>query len=244
MAQVQSLISDCRSCLPPLKGVIHGAMALRDALFENITYEDWNLNIKPRVNGAWNLSQCLMDSCLDFFLMLASGAGVIGNTGQAAYAASNTFLDSFCSYRQGLGLPASVIDIGLVKEVGYVAENLHRGEQVLGVAHDFLSEAELLCLVKAHISPVKEFWGAEAAQTQTGYKLVDSRPLPVWAADPRCRHVLPGPNASASQPSDSGRNSDILESHCSYRETDTMTRDGIHELRDEMHYGSRRSRPE
>ena len=123
--------------------------------------------------------------------MLASAFGVIGNTGQAAYAASNTFLDSFCSYRQGLGLPASVIDIGFVKEVGYVAENLHRGAEMIEYAHDVLSEAELLCLVKATINPLKAFQGAEAARTQTGYKLVDSKALPVWAADPRFRHILP-----------------------------------------------------
>ena len=204
-AQVQSLLSDCRSCLPPLKGVIHGAMALRDALFENITYEDWNLNIKPRVNGAWNLHHCLVETPLDFFLMLASGSGVMGNTGQAAYAASNTFLDSFCSYRLELGLPASVIDIGIVREVGYVAEKRGRGAEMPEYAHDSLSEAELLCLVKASINPSGAFQGIEAAQTHTGCKLVDGKPLPGWAADPRCRHILPEAKASASQQSDGGR---------------------------------------
>ena len=64
--QVQNLISDCHATLPPIKGVIHGAMALRDALFENISYEDWTLNIKPRVDGAWNLHHCLAENSTRF----------------------------------------------------------------------------------------------------------------------------------------------------------------------------------
>ena len=69
------MISECKATLPPIKGVIYGAMALQDVLFEKISLSDWNLNIKPRVQGAWNLHHCLADVKLDFFLMLASIAG-------------------------------------------------------------------------------------------------------------------------------------------------------------------------
>lgn len=72
-------------------------------------------------------SSSLFDRRLPGLLPYAgSGSGVMGNLGQAAYAASTTFLDSFCAYRQQLGLPASVIENEIVKEVDYVAENLHR----------------------------------------------------------------------------------------------------------------------
>lgn len=113
-AQVQKLISECQLTLPPIKGEFHGAMALRDVLFEKMSFTDWNLNIKPRVQGAWNLHHCLADDRLDFCLILGSCAGYAGTASQAAYAASNTFLDAFVSYRRDLGLPACVIDIGHV----------------------------------------------------------------------------------------------------------------------------------
>lgn len=189
-AQVQKVLSECQASMPPIKGVVHGAMALRDSLFEKTSFVDWELNIKPRVQGAWNLHHCLADSELDFFLMLASGSGIAGNRGQAAYAASNTFLDAFASYRKGLGLPACAIDIGIVESVGYVAENKDRQAEISVVAHDRLAEDELLTLVKAAVTGA--FCGNEDQQTLTGFKLLPDKPLPLWAFEPRFSHLLAG----------------------------------------------------
>ena len=187
-SQVQKMISECKATLPPIKGVIHGAMALQDVLFEKISLSDWNLNIKPRVQGAWNLHHCLADVKLDFFLMLASSSGQVGNAGQTAYAASNTFLDAFASYRRNLGLPACAIDIGIVEDVGYVFENTQREKDVLASAQDILTEAEFLTLVKADITG--EFIGNHDEQTLTGFRLWPDRPLPTFASDPKFLHVL------------------------------------------------------
>jgi hypothetical protein len=54
-------------------------------LFENTTYEDWEIVMGPRVQGAWNLHQ-LMPNNLDFFIALGSFLGDTGNGGQAIYA--------------------------------------------------------------------------------------------------------------------------------------------------------------
>ncbi|RAL11760.1 beta-ketoacyl reductase [Aspergillus homomorphus CBS 101889] len=43
--------------------------------------------------------------------------------GQANYATANTFLDAFVRYRHHLGLPASVLDIGGIREVCRAAEH-------------------------------------------------------------------------------------------------------------------------
>lgn len=55
--------------------------------------------------------------------MESSVSGIVGNTTQAAYAAGNTFLDSFASYRNSRGLPATTIDLGAISDVGYLAKN-------------------------------------------------------------------------------------------------------------------------
>ena len=175
--------------MPPIRGVIHGAMALRDFLFEKGTHSDWSMNIKPRVNGAWNLHNALLDMELDFFVMLASASGIIGRAGQSAYGASNTFLDSFAVYRNQLGLPASSIDIGLVEGVGYVAEaDADRLAEIITAGHDQTSEAELHALVKAAMTnPL----GRNSFQhTLTGFKLHADKELPTWARDPKFVHVL------------------------------------------------------
>lgn len=185
--QVEALIRDCSTTLPPIRGVIHGAMALHDVLFEKMSFAEWCLNIRPRVHGTWNLHDCLAPNTLDFFVMLASLSGHIANPGQAAYAASNTFLDSFAAYRRTLGLPACTIDIGIVESVGYVAENRERTAQISAVAHDRLKEAEFLALIKEAIGPTTR----DAFQhTLTGCKLDPRKPLTRWAEDPRFAHVL------------------------------------------------------
>ena len=207
--QVQRVVTECHSTMPPIRGVIHGAMALRDAMFERISFPDWDLNIKPRVQGAWNLHHCLADTKLDFFLMMSSVSGYSGTRGQAAYAASNTFLDAFASYRKDLGLPACTIDIGIVEGVGYIAENKEREAAILAGAHDNLVEDELLALVKASITG--QFFGNEDQQTLTGFKLLADKPFPFWASDPKFVHVVAAIRSNAL--SDASENGGIAVRH-------------------------------
>ena len=90
-----------------------------------MTLDDYHTAIHAKVQGTWNIhraSQELQKQPLDFFTMLSSASGVVGNKGQANYAAANTFLDAFASYRQAIGLRANTVDLGLIEDVGYVAE--------------------------------------------------------------------------------------------------------------------------
>ena len=144
--------------------------------------------MKARVQGAWNLHNSLLGTKLDFFVMLASLSGIVGNRGQAAYAASNTFMDAFAEYRSQQGLPASTIDIGVVAGVGYVAEHQHREAQIRALAHDLVNEKELLALVKAAINFDSK--DAYTRQTITGCKLLPDQALPWWAADPKFAHIV------------------------------------------------------
>lgn len=98
---------------------------MQDKPFEMMTLDDYHTAINAKVQGTWNLhrvSQELQKQPLSFFTMLSSTSGVVGNKGQANYAAANTFLDAFASYRKTLGLRANTVDLGLIEDVGYVAE--------------------------------------------------------------------------------------------------------------------------
>ncbi|KAK4215364.1 hypothetical protein QBC37DRAFT_459225 [Rhypophila decipiens] len=110
----------------PIAGVIQAAMVLRDKPYETMTHDDYHTAIAAKVAGTWNLhfaaQQEQSQYPLDFFTMLSSISGVVGNKGQANYAAANAFLDAFAFYRQGLGLRAHTVDLGLIEDVGYVAE--------------------------------------------------------------------------------------------------------------------------
>ncbi|KAH8883107.1 putative polyketide synthase [Thozetella sp. PMI_491] len=121
-ADLDKLMQDAGR-FPPVKGVIQGAMVLRDALLSNMKLSDYEAVVRPKLDGTWNLHRQFKEDALDFFVMLSSTAGVVGNASQAAYAAASTFLDSFALYRRGQGLAASTIDLGVIEGIGYVAEN-------------------------------------------------------------------------------------------------------------------------
>lgn len=90
-----------------------------------MTHDDYHTAIHAKVVGTWNLHNAAREEQkkpLDFFTMLSSISGVVGNKGQANYAAANSFLDAFANYRRELGLHANTVDLGVIEDVGYVAE--------------------------------------------------------------------------------------------------------------------------
>ncbi|KZF20978.1 hypothetical protein L228DRAFT_284065 [Xylona heveae TC161] len=109
--------------LPPVRGVIQAAMVLEDHIFENMSLEAFNNGIRPKVQGTWNLHEITIGQPLDFFIILASAVGVLGNSGQANYSAGNAFEDALAQYRRSQGLPAISIDLGMMLSVGAVAED-------------------------------------------------------------------------------------------------------------------------
>jgi NADP-dependent 3-hydroxy acid dehydrogenase YdfG len=131
MADVQRAV-DAANAIKPIAGVINLSMVLKDIALSDMTFEDWMTAVEPKVNGTWNLHNATTSSTLDFFLLFSSYSSMIGQWGQANYSAANTFLDAFVQYRHQNGLAASVIDIGVMGDVGFVAENaevLHRLER-------------------------------------------------------------------------------------------------------------------
>jgi hypothetical protein len=88
-----------------------------------MTLETWNAVIQPKVQGTINLHHVLLNQDLDFFVMTGSAIGVIGSVTQTHYTAANAFLDFFARYRWSMGLQATSISLGMVLDVGHVAEN-------------------------------------------------------------------------------------------------------------------------
>ncbi|KAH6616033.1 KR domain-containing protein [Chaetomium sp. MPI-SDFR-AT-0129] len=112
----------------PIRGVIHAAMVLRDAVFHSMPYSSWTSSLAPKVQGAMNLHSVLveeLDLPLDFFLMTSSVSGILGTPGQANYAAANSYLDALARHmnrQRGTNTGISCI-LPMVLGVGVVAEN-------------------------------------------------------------------------------------------------------------------------
>ncbi|KAJ5971622.1 uncharacterized protein N7479_001540 [Penicillium vulpinum] len=108
--------------LPPIRGVVNSAMALQDSLFEQMTLENWQASLRPKVAATWNLHDRFSDpGSLDFYIMLSSLSGILGIASQANYAAGCSFQDALARRRRSMGLPAVSLDLAIVKDVGYAS---------------------------------------------------------------------------------------------------------------------------
>ncbi|KAI5927661.1 KR domain-containing protein [Camillea tinctor] len=142
-ADVTRAIDESRK---PLKGVIHMAMVLQDQSFRRMTLDNWNSATGPKIEGTWNLHMVTQEKQLelDFFILFSSLSGVLGQPGQANYAAANTFLDAFAQYRTGMGLPCITLDIGAMEGVGYLSENKALLDKMRGMGWQTVKEEQLL----------------------------------------------------------------------------------------------------
>lgn len=197
ITQASVLQSDLQSVLrrmPPIRGVVQAAMVLEDQIFENMSLEAFNAGIRPKVHGSWNLHEVMSDQPLDFFLMLASAVGVLGNPGQSNYAAANTYQDALAHYRTARGLPATVIDLGMILAIGKVAEdetgkkkrNLER-QGFVGI-----DEEELISLLESALTVDSR--SQSQCQIITGIKTQENQSEgddlePFWKSDPVFSHV-------------------------------------------------------
>ncbi|KJZ75926.1 hypothetical protein HIM_04750 [Hirsutella minnesotensis 3608] len=131
--------------MPPIKGVFQCAAVIKDAVFDNMTFGDWEAAIKPKTVGSLNLVDATIEAGHDpFFIFLASSAGVIGNRGQANYAAGNCFQDALAHSCRLQGRHAVAVDLGPVLGAGMLAQddeilNMLRASGFYGIRHcDFL----------------------------------------------------------------------------------------------------------
>lgn len=97
--------------LPPVSAVIHCAGVLDDALIGDgegdeqrnmLTVQRISHVLRPKADGAWHLHELVPRACS--FVLFSSAAGILGNGGQAAYAAANCFLDALARLRSARGL--------------------------------------------------------------------------------------------------------------------------------------------
>jgi polyketide synthase 5 len=102
----------------PLRGVLHAAAVVEDAILTNITDELVERNWAPKVYGAWKLHQATESEPLDWFCSFSSAAALVGSPGQGAYASANSWVDAFMNWRRAQGLPATTIAWGAWAEIG------------------------------------------------------------------------------------------------------------------------------
>ena len=116
--------------MPPLRGVFHTAMVLKDRMLVDLDRDTLEQVLRPKVIGGWNLHRETRDRSLDHFVLFSSLSSIFGHAGQANYSAANALLDGIAHYRRSQNLPACVVNWGHVGEAGYLARRQELGERL------------------------------------------------------------------------------------------------------------------
>lgn len=113
---VQSLLGSLKHRMPPLDGVFHCAGVVDNRAISNLDARHVSEVLAAKVHGTLHLHELTDD--LRYFVMFSSLVGLIGNHGQASYAAANAFMDALAHFRRCNGLVATSIDWAMWDDIG------------------------------------------------------------------------------------------------------------------------------
>jgi NAD(P)-dependent dehydrogenase (short-subunit alcohol dehydrogenase family)/acyl carrier protein len=112
----------------PLTGVVHAAGTVDDGVINSLGPDRVEDLLRTRLTGARHLDELTAAHELDTFVLFTSFAGVVGNLGQAAYAAAHAALDAFAERRRAAGRTTTAVAWGPWAGAGMAAAGA-AGEQ-------------------------------------------------------------------------------------------------------------------
>ena len=124
---------------------------LQDHPVVELDVDDWNTVLGPKVFGSWNLDNAFSSPDLEFFVMLSSASGIIGNTGQGNYSAANNFQDAYARYHpKSFNTRYSSLALPLVGGSAYIDElvELGRTERLTRIGSYIMPFEEVLQVIE------------------------------------------------------------------------------------------------
>ncbi|MET1072594.1 MAG: SDR family NAD(P)-dependent oxidoreductase, partial [Umezawaea sp.] len=153
----------------PVDAVVHAAGVRDDSALDALTPERLASVLRAKVTAATHLHDLAGD--LDAFVVFSSVMGVVGNAGQANYAAANAALDALVARRRAAGQPGVSIAWGVWGGPGMLADDLAAKLAARGLpGMDPDRAVELIGRVSDPLTVVADVdWGryAEAAGLRT-----------------------------------------------------------------------------
>jgi acyl carrier protein len=182
---VRSTLAEIDRTMPPLRGVFHLALVLRDSLLMNLTVEQMREVWAPKVLGALHLHRQTVGRPLDVFALYSSMSSVFGTGGQGNYASANSFLDGLAFHRRARGLPGLSVSWGFLGETGFVARHKDVAQRFESMGVKSFSPAQGLALLGRFLGEGRTHGGVMRVDWRRFEEVVGSRSIP-----PRFAHLV------------------------------------------------------
>ena len=101
--QVAEALDPATHGLPPIRGIVHAAGVINDALVDKVELDGLRSMFGPKVVGSMVLHRLFPPGSLDFFVLFSSCGQFARLTGQTTYAAANSFMDALAAHRNAGG---------------------------------------------------------------------------------------------------------------------------------------------
>ncbi len=120
---MERVLNELRAWGPPLSGVYHLASVWDDQPLATVDDVAFARVYATKVGVAATIHDLTVNDPIREFVLFSSISALIGNPGQAAYCAGNSFLEGLAHRRRALGLPALAFQLGLVGDLGVAADD-------------------------------------------------------------------------------------------------------------------------
>lgn len=145
-SRLEETIQQIKADMPEIRGIVNASGVIRDKMIPDMSWEDYEYVLEPKMAGNINLYRSVESHELDFFVMLSSITAVMGNVGQSNYAAANYFINAFAQYLQSIGkngfafcwgpwsaqgMAASDVVIKNMERMGMKAFSKEKGRQLI-----------------------------------------------------------------------------------------------------------------
>ncbi|WP_429194096.1 type I polyketide synthase [Kitasatospora sp. MAP12-15] len=189
------LLADIPAHLP-LTGVVHAAGVLDDGVLESLTVDRFATVLRAKAESARLLDELTRPYELALFVLFSSITGVLGNAGQANYAAANAYLDALAEQRRAEGLPATSVAWGAWADSGMAMastpDRVRRGGLI-----PMAPEPAISALQRAVARGTSCLTVADVHWPTLTAVLTAARPSPLIAGLPEVRSLLDAAGAAA-----------------------------------------------
>lgn len=103
---------------PAVRGIVHAAAVADDCLIDRLTETSLRKVLSPKLRGSVVLARAIEQHPIDFLVLYSSLGSLLGQPGQASYAAANAFIDALAGQLRQRGVHALAVNWGAWTELG------------------------------------------------------------------------------------------------------------------------------